>query len=292
MFFRPSGAQFLANLNSRLCAISWRQLVVICHLSLVTLLAVPCCAQNAIGVLEGGPVELHGALSVVGGKPQIFSGSVIELRSGEARLLLTRGGYIRLCGPLRATFLSGGGDALLISLEHGAVELRYAARPADSLQTPDFDLTLVVEAGEIGIASASVAVDLRGQMCVSNRASLIHVIDRWAGHAYDVHDAERLLLVPEKVPIPSDQECGCAPSAPPPVVAPSPAAPRAASRPQTAATLSYPERAPEPPRASAPAASAPPASVPPASAPPPAKRKPAGKKGHNVISRLFHKIFG
>jgi hypothetical protein len=263
-------------------------------------------AQAVIGSLEGGPVSITGAVSVVGGKPQVVSGSTIELRGGEARLHLARGGYLRFCGPLRATLLLGGSDALLVTVDYGSVEVRYAARAGDAVGTADFEVTVAIAPGEIGAASANVSVSQRGTMCVNNRGSALRVNDRWSGNAYSVGDAERLVFTPEKVPVPAVEDCGCAPAAPesvPITVAPLPSG----QRPNATATLTYPERpqpvAPPrtPTRPPAPhgttASTSRPATPPPGAAakPAPANRaagpnKPKGRG--NLITRFFRKLFG
>jgi hypothetical protein len=277
------------------------------------LLCNPLTAQEPIGILQGGEVDLHGAVSMVGGRTQVLSGTVVELRGGDARLLLNRGGYVRLCGPLRATFLAGGGGALLISVDRGSVELRFAAHAADSFVTPDYEVVVSVPQGEIGVVSASIAIDQNGHMCIANRGSLLRITDRWAGQDYTVPDSARLLFVPERIPVPSISECGCTPPPPAPLIEANAESGATTRSPQAVTTLRYPDvpqppapsrTAPPPPRPAVANRVAPPPSrptaapVPKTKAPPakgPAvktKAGPAPQKRRNIISRLFHKLFG
>lgn len=170
--------------------------------------------------VSGAPIALNAA-----GRLEIYDGAHLRVASasGAAQLDLTRGGAIRVCGPARLGLAAGGGGALLISLETGGLDMRYAAPVADSLLTPDFRVTTVVPPQQVATVSANAALAADGTLCLSNRGSALAVENLWNGQRRYLVGGQSLTFHPDGTAT-AAASCPCAAAPPPPV----PAAPSAA----------------------------------------------------------------
>lgn len=197
-------------------------------LLLVLVWALPAQTPPApIATVAGASVRVSGAPVALnaGGRMQIYDGAHLRVASaaGAAQLDLTRGGAIRVCGPARLGLAAGGGGALLISLDTGGLEMRYASPVADSLLTPDFRVTTVVPPQQVATVSANAALAADGTLCLSNRGSALAVENLWNGQRRYLVGGQSLVFHPDGQVAPA-ASCPCA-AAPPP---PAPAAPSAA----------------------------------------------------------------
>lgn len=228
-----------------------------------------------LATLAGAGAALSSATATLDAQQQLEvpSGAIISATAAGAELDLRRGGRIQLCGPARLGLNRGGGDALLFSLQTGAVNLRYAAQVSDALLTPDFRISTVIPPGQMATVSANLALTAQGALCLANHGSALSVQRLWDGSQQYVVAGETIELEPGG----SQKEiadCPCASPAPMPVPqgAVSGNAAGAMFPGQPALSVNGATGAPSP------AASAG------AAAPKP--------RHHNLFSRFFHWIFG
>lgn len=162
--------------------------------------------------VTGAPVELDAQ-----GRLRIFDGAHLTSGASTAQLDLSRGGAIRICGPARLDLTAGGAGALLIALQAGGLDLRYAAAVADSLLTPDFRVSTVVPPQQMATVSANAALAPDGTLCLSNRGSALLVDNLWSGDRRYVIGGQSLEFHPNGA-VSTAASCPCA--APPPPLAP------------------------------------------------------------------------
>jgi len=215
---------------------------------------------EALATVAGTSVEMSGAPVAFNaqGRLQIFDGARLQVaRDAGAQLDLARGGTIRLCGPARVDLARGGGGALLIALDAGGVELRYAAAVPDSLLTPDFRLTTVVPPRQMAAVSANAGLEADGTLCLTNHGSALSVQNLWTGAQRFVIGGDSLEFHPGGATT-AVAACPCASPAPAAVTTPasaegalfpsSPALAVQANGVAGAATAAAPTNAPAPRR--------------------------------------------
>lgn len=249
----------------------------------VVLLPGGCLAgQTLIGTVSGKQVQLRGVIQIQAGQPVVSSGTEIDVAQGAARLHLQRGGEILICGPARLSVIAGGSGSLLISLEQGGINLRYASGVPDSVLTPDFRVDTVVPPGEFSSTSASLALDQTGRLCIHDQGSALTLQAMAGGNDHSLIAGDRLLFRPSdgaSTPVPS---CSCDPRPPAPV-------PETRQQEDTVGTL-FPQTASlrysPPPPSPAPAATSP---APHATAPvrTAASPKPERPRHRGFFARLF-----
>ncbi|MHB8736005.1 MAG: hypothetical protein ACYC6M_11960 [Terriglobales bacterium] len=229
---------------------------------------------SSIGVIVGPAVRLEGAVAMADGKLTVESGTEVHVASGEAKLTLTRGGYLRFCGPLQATLVAGPQESLLVTLGHGALELRFPAHADDSLLTADFRVTPVSPPGQVAAISANLELEKGGTLCVENHGTPLAVSSLWGNESVGVIAGMPLRMTPG-MPSVAVAGCGCR-AVPPPAVAAAPARADGGAAPlfPAAAGLTY----------SAADESAVPAAPVQRSAPQPRKRG-------NFLTRFFRRLF-
>ncbi|HVA63296.1 MAG TPA: hypothetical protein VNF74_06200 [Terriglobales bacterium] len=221
--------------------------------------------------VSGGAVELDAA-----GRLRVPDGARIALDGTSAELDLVRGGSIHLCGPARMSLAAGGAQALLVSLERGALELRYASPVADSLLTPDYRITTVVPPDQLATVSASVGLEANGNLCVLNRGSALTVERLYDGVEQSVINGQGFEFPPSGA---AQVAASCPCAAPPPGAVVSP--PRSPA--QGAGPL-FPQQ----PALTVQAGAAPPPAAPAAAAPAPAP----APRHHNALVRFLRWLFG
>ncbi|HUX65875.1 MAG TPA: hypothetical protein VMV31_00145 [Terriglobales bacterium] len=222
--------------------------------------------------IAGGAVELDAA-----GRLRVPDGARIALDGASAELNLVRGGSIHLCGPAQMSLAAGGAQALLLSLQRGALELRYASPVADSLLTPGYRLTTVVPPDQLATVSASVGLEANGDLCVLNRGSALTVERLYDGAERAVINGQGFAFPPAGAPQ-AVASCPCAAALPPPVVSP-PRPPSQGAGPLFPQAPALTVAAGAPPPGPAPAAPA-------AAAARPVAHRP------NVLVRFFRWLFG
>lgn len=229
-----------------------------------------------LAALSGVGAALSGAAAAPSARQplEVPSGATVMAASAGADLALRRGGQIHLCGPARLGLNRGGDNALLLSLQSGAVNLRYAAAVTDAVLTPDFRLSTVVPPGQIATVSANLALAPGGAFCIANHGSALSLVRLGDGSQQYLVAGETIEIQPagtqKEVPA-----CACAAAAPAPV--PATSASDAAAGPlfphQPALTVNGAAGPPAPPASTA------------ASPRPPRSHR-------NAFSRFFHWLFG
>jgi hypothetical protein len=287
------------------------------------------CAQTAPAT-DAGPIAIvpldsknpdkaatvTGALEVSQGKAVIAASGVITSGAETTEVILPHRGVLRVCASTTiklaadSSVPAGEVPGLLMAMDHGAVEMSFAAslaagRNSDILLTPDFRILI---AGP-GAAEVKVRLGQQGDTCVDNagaNAPYVVVSSVFDGGAYRVQPGQRVMFQHGSLNEVVDQEkepCGCPPPVAPqgnefplaqseglaPLPAPAPAAAnQSAAAPQVLEPLVYrsADHAPQPAADATPAPSA--------AANPPASKPPAKKKSgfFGGLGRFFRRIFG
>lgn len=235
----------------------------------------PVVSSGTLATLAGAGAALSGPAATLDAHRQleVSSGATISATAAGAELDLRRGGRIQLCGPARLGLNRGGGNALLLSLQAGAVNLRYAAPVADALLTPDFRVSTVIPPGQEATVSANLALTAQGSLCLSNHGSALSLQRLWDGSQQFVVAGETIEIDPGG----SQKDVAACPCAsPPPIAVPSDVAAGAAAGalfPGQPALSVNGGNAPPPPYANSPA-------------------PPLRPHHRNPFSRFFHWLFG
>lgn len=120
-----------------------------------------------IGTIEGSAIALKGPMSVqvVGNevKTLLRSGVDVRVKSGHARIDLTSGGSIAICGPAHISLLKAA-NGLTIALDSGTIHARVEGNVALSI----FTTQIVAKPITIGDGPQDLLVgfDSPGLMCV------------------------------------------------------------------------------------------------------------------------------
>lgn len=118
-------------------------------------------AAPAVGNIQGDTVAIAASPSAAGvpvdpsAVGAIVNGGVVTLGPGQARLMLTLGGEIDICGPAKLTLLQSG-DAITVALEFGTLRLQLPASRSLRVFTP----TIIATPLEINGAPGDVSVML------------------------------------------------------------------------------------------------------------------------------------
>jgi hypothetical protein len=171
---RPRRAAFLAAFMSVLC---------------VALLAASAARPDdpppdSIGVIDGEAISVTGPMSfeIVNGqaKTVLRSGSDVRVKSGAARIDLTEGGQLSICGPAHLSLLKSGGS-LTIALDTGTVHAHIDHGLPLTIYTP------LIQAQTVAIADgprdALVGFDSSGAMCIRANLGAIRVEQQLTGQS-------------------------------------------------------------------------------------------------------------
>jgi len=122
---------------------------------------------DSVGTIDGAAVAVTGPLrmEVVRGFPRtvLRSGSDVLVKSGTARLDLTEGGTISICGPAHFSVLKSG-NLLTFALDTGTIHLSIEHGPAVTIYTPLLQIQPIA-IGD-GPQDTLVGFDSTGAMCV------------------------------------------------------------------------------------------------------------------------------
>ena len=139
---------------------------------------------EVIGTIEGQAISVKGPMSaqVVGNevKTLLRSGVDIRVKSGRARINLTDGGTIAVCGPAHISMLKAG-NAITIALDSGTIHAQVAG-----------NLTLNVFTAQILAKTVAIAdgpqdilagFDAPGLMCVRAASGAVHLEEQFGGQS-------------------------------------------------------------------------------------------------------------
>jgi len=135
-----------------------------------------------IGTVEGQAIAVKGPMSVqvVGSevKTLLRSGVDIRVKSGRARITLTDGGAITVCGPAHISMLKSG-KALTIALDTGTIHARVAGNLTLNVFTAQI-LAKTVAIGD-GPQDFLVGFDTPGLMCVRAGLGALRLEEQFGG---------------------------------------------------------------------------------------------------------------
>ncbi len=146
-------------------------------------------ATESVGLIEGDDFAVKGQANLerTGGRnpTPLASGAEVTVRSGSARIELTGGGEIGVCGPARFTLLRSGAS-LTLALDFGQVQARLNNPLALSIYTPQIVLTPVAgqaskplvtssESGEAPADEVLVGLTETGKMCVYAKRGAVRI---------------------------------------------------------------------------------------------------------------------
>lgn len=216
---------------------------------------------GTVGRVEGNDISVDGGmaagLGIEGAAPSMFvgNGGVVTVHSGQAKMMLTAGGRLDICGPAKLTVLQSNG-AITLALNFGRVHIELPASTTLRIFTPSIIATPI----DIGGAARDVAVGLNldDSLCVLATSGALQLEHQFTGNKLIVPQAGEFFLASgQLVPVPgAPGSCACAEmesraTVRPPVVAPSVPAP---SDVMLTAPVTAPPAAANSARADAPAA--------------------------------------
>ena len=266
--------------------------------------------------IPGAALTVDGAMQAWNGRAYLTGSGGITAGTATAEVTLPYRGTLHVCASssvkLAADASAPAGEVpgLLIALDHGAVEMSFAAstareKNADTLLTPFFRILI----GGPNAADVKVRLGEHGDTCVDNagaNAPYVVVSSVFEGGLYRVQPGQRVMFEHGSLQSVVDQEkepCGC----PPPVKSEGNEFPLAQSEGLTPPPSQAPVVTAPPPQAAsanttltyngtdhAAQTAAPVTAAPPTSATPtpqaPAKQKKPGFFGK--VGQFFRKIFG
>ncbi len=137
-----------------------------------------------IGTVEGQAIAVKGPMSVqvVGNevKTLLRSGVDIRVKSGRARITLTDGSTIAVCGPAHISLLKSG-NALTIALDTGTIHARVAGNLTLNVFTAQI-LAKTVAIGD-GPQDFLVGFDTPGLMCVRAGLGALRLEEQFGGQS-------------------------------------------------------------------------------------------------------------
>src|SRR5439155_7384022 len=148
-----------------------------------------------IGTIEGQAIALKGPMSVqvVGNevKTLLRSGVDIRVKLGRARINLTEGGTIAVCGPAHISMLKAG-NALTIALDSGTIH----AHVEGNLTLNVFTAQILAKTVAIGDGPQDVLAgfDTPGLMCVRASRGALRLEEQFGGQSVMVPQGGDVLL--------------------------------------------------------------------------------------------------
>jgi hypothetical protein len=178
-------------------------------------------APSPIASVGTEGVTLSGSLEVSNGKAVIGNNGAITAGDKNASVILARGGTLQLCSTTTvhlsrdSSIADAQSSALMISLDHGALEASYVTgKYSDVLMTPDFRI-LISGPGQTDL---KIRVSPKGDTCLDNHgtnAPYITVTSLLEGGLYRVQPNQRVLFEHGGLTEVVDNEtepCGCPPA--------------------------------------------------------------------------------
>ena len=160
-----------------------------------------------IGRVEGNDISVEGGAAAAaagnnglpnvgngGGEPGSFavsSGSVVTVHVGQARMTLTAGGQIDICGPAKFTVLESRG-AITLALNFGRMHVQIPATTSLRIYTP----TIIATPLDIGgaVRDVNVGLDLNDSLCVVSTGGAVRLEQQFSGEGLIVPQAGEFFL--------------------------------------------------------------------------------------------------
>ena len=151
---------------------------------------------DSVGIIDGAAVAVTGPMriDVSHGLPRtvLRSGSDVIIKSGTARLDLTEGGTISICGPAHFSVLKVG-NQLTLALDTGTIHLSIEHGPAVTVYTPLLQIQPIA-IGD-GPQDALVGFDATGAMCVRAYRGAVRLEQQLTSQNIVVPQSSDILLV-------------------------------------------------------------------------------------------------
>lgn len=151
---------------------------------------------DSVGIIDGAAVAVTGPMriDVSHGLPRtvLRSGSDVLVKSGTARLDLTEGGTISICGPAHFSVLKVG-NQLTLALDTGTIHLSIEHGPALTVYTPLLQIQPIA-IGD-GPQDALVGFDATGAMCVRAYRGAVRLEQQLTSQNVVVPQSSDILLV-------------------------------------------------------------------------------------------------
>ncbi len=145
-------------------------------------LAAPARAQEIVGRIEGQTFTASGQVRVerdpTHNRTTLLSGSEVVVHEGNARLVLTDGSEVDVCGPAKISLLKSGG-ALTVALDYG----RLHGRLAPSLPITIYTALATATPVAIGGSQRDIVVGLepQGELCVNAALGAVRLEHQFTG---------------------------------------------------------------------------------------------------------------
>lgn len=151
---------------------------------------------DSVGIIDGAAVAVTGPMriDVSHGLPRtvLRSGSDVIVKSGTARLDLTEGGTISICGPAHFSVLKVG-NQLTLALDTGTIHLSIEHGPSVTVYTPLLQIQPIA-IGD-GPQDALVGFDDTGAMCVRAYHGAVRLEQQLTSQNIVVPQSADILLV-------------------------------------------------------------------------------------------------
>jgi hypothetical protein len=149
-----------------------------------------------IGTIEGQNIAVKGPMSVqvVGNevKTLLRSGVDIRVKAGRARINLTEGGTIAVCGPAHISMLKAG-NVLTVALDSGTIHAHIDGNLTLNIFTAQI-LAKTVAIGD-GPQDALVGFDTASHMCVRSGRGALRLEEQFGGQTVMVPQGGDALLI-------------------------------------------------------------------------------------------------
>jgi hypothetical protein len=148
-----------------------------------------------IGTIEGPAIAVKGPMSVqvVGNevKTLLRSGADVRVKSGRAKIDLTEGGSIAICGPAHISLLKAA-NGLTIALDSGTIHAHLEGRLALSVFTAQI-LAKTIAIGD-GSRDVLVGFDTPGLMCVRAGRGAVRLEEQFGSQSVLVPQGSDVVL--------------------------------------------------------------------------------------------------
>ncbi|HVH70718.1 MAG TPA: hypothetical protein VNB49_06375, partial [Candidatus Dormibacteraeota bacterium] len=152
--------------------------------------------SDSVGTIDGAAIAVSGPMrvEVVKGfaRTVLRSGSDVSVKSGTARLDLTDGGTISICGPAHFSVLKSG-NLLTVALDTGTIHISLEHGPALTIYTPLLQIQPIA-IGD-GPQDALVGFDATGAMCVRAYRGAVRLEQQFTSQNIVVPQSSDVLLV-------------------------------------------------------------------------------------------------
>jgi len=165
-----------------------------------------------IGTIEGQAIAVKGPMSVqvVGNevKTLLRSGVDVRVKSGRAKISLTEGGTIAVCGPAHISMLKSR-NALTIALDSGTIHAHVEGNLTLNVFTAQILAKTVAIAD--GPQDVLVGFDSPGLMCVRAGRGAVHLEEQFGGQSVMVPQGGDVTIANGQIQAMRDNSglCGC-----------------------------------------------------------------------------------